>query len=57
MIHVGRFHPGKRHDRLIEAYAQSGIDAPLVLLGQGNRSKSSACASWRKSYRLPIGCV
>ncbi|PLO63531.1 glycosyl transferase, partial [Klebsiella michiganensis] len=29
------FHPGKRHDRLIEAYAQSGIDAPLVLLGQG----------------------
>ena len=35
IIHVGRFHPGKRHDRLIEAYAQSGIDAPLVLLGQG----------------------
>lgn len=32
---MGRFHPGKRHDRLIEAYAQSGIDAPLVLLGQG----------------------
>ncbi|MBB1202251.1 glycosyltransferase [Enterobacteriaceae bacterium 89] len=35
LIHVGRFHPGKRHDRLIEAYAQSGIKAPLVLLGQG----------------------
>ncbi|HCE8952664.1 TPA: glycosyltransferase [Raoultella ornithinolytica] len=35
IIHVGRFHPGKRHDRLIEAYAQSGITAPLVLLGQG----------------------
>ncbi|HEY4467112.1 MAG TPA: glycosyltransferase [Klebsiella sp.] len=35
IIHVGRFHPGKRHDRLIEAYAQSGIEAPLVLLGQG----------------------
>lgn len=34
LIHVGRFHPGKRHvDRLLEAYAQSGIDAPLVLLG------------------------
>ncbi|HBT3353118.1 TPA: glycosyltransferase [Klebsiella pneumoniae] len=31
LIHVGRFHPGKRHDRLLEAYAQSGIDAPLVL--------------------------
>ena len=35
IIHVGRFHPGKRHDRLIEAYAESGIPAPLVLLGQG----------------------
>ncbi|UXY11080.1 glycosyltransferase [Kosakonia sp. ML.JS2a] len=35
IIHVGRFHPAKRHDRLIEAYAQSGIQAPLVLLGQG----------------------
>lgn len=35
IIHVGRFHPGKRHDRLIEAYAQSQISAPLVLLGQG----------------------
>ncbi|WP_058913706.1 glycosyltransferase [Entomohabitans teleogrylli] len=35
LIHVGRFHTAKRHDRLIEAYAQSGIDAPLVLLGKG----------------------
>lgn len=35
LIHVGRFHPGKRHDRLIEAYAESQIPAPLVLLGQG----------------------
>lgn len=35
LIHVGRFHETKRHDRLIEAYAQSGVMAPLVLLGQG----------------------
>lgn len=35
LIHVGRFHPAKRHDRLIEAYAKSGIAAPLLLLGQG----------------------
>ncbi|ELY5815001.1 glycosyltransferase [Cronobacter turicensis] len=35
IIHVGRFHPAKRHDRLIQAYARSGIAAPLVLLGQG----------------------
>ncbi len=56
LIHVGRFHPGKRHDRLLEAYAQSGIDAPLVLLGRENRSKSSACASWQKRCTLTIGC-
>ncbi|EOC0417594.1 glycosyltransferase [Cronobacter malonaticus] len=35
IIHVGRFHPAKRHDRLIRAYAQSAITAPLILLGQG----------------------
>ncbi|PIJ49686.1 glycosyl transferase [Erwinia sp. OLTSP20] len=36
LLHVGRFHPAKRHDRLLEAYALSGIQAPLVLLGQGD---------------------
>lgn len=41
LIHVGRFHQAKRHDRLIEAYAESGIDAPLVLLGQGNAEQES----------------
>jgi len=35
IIHVGRLHPGKRQDRLIEAYALSHITAPLVMLGQG----------------------
>lgn len=35
LIHVGRFHAAKRHDRLIEAYSESGINAPLVLLGKG----------------------
>ncbi|MBF6639565.1 glycosyltransferase [Rouxiella silvae] len=35
LIHVGRFHENKRHDRLIEAYAKSGVTAPLLLLGQG----------------------
>lgn len=39
IIHVGRFHPAKRHDRLIKAYAQSGIEAPLVLLGQGTSTQ------------------
>ncbi|WP_246761622.1 glycosyltransferase [Erwinia phyllosphaerae] len=36
LIHVGRFHQTKRHDRLLKAYAQTGIGAPLVLIGQGN---------------------
>lgn len=36
LVHVGRFHPHKRHDRLLKAYALSGIRAPLVLVGTGN---------------------
>ncbi|VFP82929.1 glycosyltransferase [Candidatus Erwinia haradaeae] len=35
LIHVGRFHPHKRHDRLLLAYAESNIPAPLVLVGSG----------------------
>ncbi|CAI1145365.1 glycosyltransferase [Serratia entomophila] len=36
LVHVGRFHPHKRHDRLLKAYAQSGIQAPLALIGAGS---------------------
>ncbi|VFP79620.1 glycosyltransferase [Candidatus Erwinia haradaeae] len=35
LIHVGRFHPHKRHDRLLSAYAESKIPATLVLAGTG----------------------
>ncbi|SLM61348.1 MULTISPECIES: glycosyltransferase [Dickeya] len=35
LIHVGRLHPHKRHDRLLQAYALSGITLPLLLLGKG----------------------
>ncbi|VFP86736.1 Glycosyl transferase group 1 family protein [Candidatus Erwinia haradaeae] len=35
IIHVGRFHPHKRHDRLLFAYVKSGIQAKLVLAGCG----------------------
>lgn len=38
LIHVGRLHPNKRHDRLLRSYARSGIQAPLLLLGQGSDS-------------------
>lgn len=42
LLHVGRFHPHKRHDRLLKAYALSGIDAPLALIGAGKESELDA---------------
>lgn len=39
LIHLGRFHEHKRHDRLISAYALSGIQAPLVLMGNGSEAR------------------
>ncbi|MEX9254034.1 glycosyltransferase [Pseudenterobacter timonensis] len=36
LIHVGRFHEHKRHDRLLRAYAMSKIDAKLVMMGNGS---------------------
>lgn len=36
LLHAGRFHASKRHDRLLRAYALSQLDLPLVLLGQGS---------------------
>ncbi|MCP1064856.1 glycosyltransferase [Serratia symbiotica] len=38
LVHVGRFHPHKRHDRLLKAYAQSGIQERLVLIGAGSET-------------------
>lgn len=42
VVHVGRFHPHKRHDRLLEAFAQSGIPAKLVLAGAGDEQQINA---------------
>ncbi|MBH4410159.1 glycosyltransferase [Pseudomonas aeruginosa] len=39
IIHVGRFHEHKRHDRLLRAFALSKIDASLVLMGKGSDAK------------------
>ena len=39
IIHVGRFHEHKRHDRLLRAYALSQIDAPLVMMGSGSDAR------------------
>jgi glycosyltransferase involved in cell wall biosynthesis len=36
LLHVGRFNPVKRHDRLFEAFRLSKYPGKLVLLGGGN---------------------
>jgi glycosyltransferase involved in cell wall biosynthesis len=36
LLHVGRFHVQKRHDRLLEAYAKTKLQVPLVLIGTGS---------------------
>lgn len=41
IIHVGRFHQAKRHDRLLNAYAQSHIPEPLLLLGQASSAQEA----------------
>lgn len=36
LVHVGRFHSHKRHDRLLKAYALTKLAIPLVLIGKGS---------------------
>ena len=36
IVHLGRLVPVKRHDRLLEAFKQSRIDAKLILIGEGD---------------------
>ena len=40
IIHVGRLAESKRHDRLLDAYKASGIDAKLLIVGEGNMRAS-----------------
>lgn len=42
LLHVGRFHPQKRHDRLFEAFKISGYSGKLVLLGDGTPEEKKA---------------
>lgn len=35
LVHVGRFHQQKRHDRLLEAYSLTHLQTPLMLIGTG----------------------
>ncbi len=52
LLHVGRFHAQKRHDRLLEAFHQSGYPGKLVLLGNGN--EKIAAEIRRKCEQLSI---
>lgn len=35
IVHIGKFKPVKRHDLLLNAYQNSGVENPLILLGKG----------------------
>jgi glycosyltransferase involved in cell wall biosynthesis len=39
VVHMGRFHEIKRHDRLFAAFLQSGYQGKLVLVGSGNAAE------------------
>jgi glycosyltransferase involved in cell wall biosynthesis len=36
ILHLGRFHQVKRHDRLLEAFAQTGLPCKLLIAGNGD---------------------
>lgn len=40
IVHVGRLAQAKRHDRLLDAYAASGIEAKLLIVGEGDMRAS-----------------
>lgn len=41
LLHVGRLHPQKRHDRLLEAFKLSNYPGKLVLLGEGTSQEKN----------------
>ncbi|NHB87615.1 glycosyltransferase [Photorhabdus tasmaniensis] len=38
LLHVGRFHQVKRHDRLLEAFAKAALPCNLLIVGHGDES-------------------
>ncbi|WP_336798259.1 glycosyltransferase [Erwinia aphidicola] len=52
LIHVGRFHEQKRHDRLVRAYAKSGITAKLVLAGIGDEQRIADCKQQAEALKI-----
>ena len=52
IVHIGRFHDVKRHDRLLEAYSSASITSKLVIVGQGDKEKESAIRNKIKELKL-----
>lgn len=52
IIHVGRFHEHKRHDRLLRAFALSNLDTSLVMMGNGSDSKIQALKQLATELRI-----
>jgi len=52
LVHVGRFSPQKRHDRLLGAFARSGFAGRLVLVGTGSDRQVERVRGWVASHGL-----
>lgn len=52
VLHVGRFHQVKRHDRLLDAFALAKIPGKLVLIGQGESHIQAAIQEKIKALNL-----
>lgn len=54
IVHVGRFRPQKRHDLLLDAYAQAALDERLVLLCERDATLVQMIADRAQSARVTI---
>ncbi len=52
LLHVGRFHAQKRHDRLLEAFQQSGYAGKLILLGEGSDEETAVIRAKAKELGI-----
>lgn len=51
-IHVGRFNRPKRHDKLLSIYAESALDKPLLLMGEGNAEETDRIQNLIQQFNL-----
>lgn len=51
-LHLGRFNRQKRHDKLLQIYAESGLTNPLLLMGEGTVEQTGAIKQLIHKYGL-----